>query len=227
TASNDSAANIPAGKINLDQERGPSDFDVRHTFIGAVTYNIPAAPAGSVGSAILRNWSIDTIFRVRSGTPVDVLAGVDVLGLKLGSLSRADLVLGVPLWIDDPSVAGGKRINKAAFNTGFSGRQGTLGRNSLRGFSLSQVDLALRRQFKLTERFNLQLRAELFNIFNHPNFGNPQGALTNNGVPNPLFGQSTGMLGTSLGSGGANGGFNPLYQIGGPRSTQLALKLTF
>jgi len=57
---------------------------------------------------------------------------------------------------------------------------------------------------------------------NHPNFGNPTNNLTS-----PLFGRSTQTLANSLGSGGANGGFNPLYQIGGPRSIQLALKLQF
>jgi len=68
----------------------------------------------------------------------------------------------------------------------------------------------------------LRFRAEFFNIFNHPNFGNP-----NNSLTSPLFGHSTQTLASSLGSGGANGGFNPLYQIGGPRSIQLALKLQF
>src|SRR6266403_1093501 len=74
----------------------------------------------------------------------------------------------------------------------------------------------------------LRFRAEFFNIFNHPNFGNPTNSLA--GCPqscNPLFGRSTQTLASSLGSGGANGGFNPLYQIGGPRSIQLALKLQF
>jgi hypothetical protein len=59
-------------------------------------------------------------------------------------------------------------------------------------------------------------------ILNHPNFADPTNMLTS-----PLFGRSTQTLANSLGSGGANGGFNPLYQIGGPRSAQLALKLVF
>jgi len=100
--------------------------------------------------------------------------------------------------------------------------QGELGRNALRGFGATQVDLTLRRQFKLHERLTLQARADLFNIFNHPNFGSPINYLSS-----PQFGQSTQMLGASLGSGGQNGGLNPLYQIGGPRSVQLALKLLF
>jgi len=63
---------------------------------------------------------------------------------------------------------------------------------------------------------------QFFNLFNHPNFGPPDNNLTK-----ALFGLSTQTLAGSLGSGGANGGFNPLYQIGGPRSIQLALKLQF
>ena len=56
---------------------------------------------------------------------------------------------------------------------------------------------------------------------------NGVGVVTHLGLPSPLFGHSTQTLANSLGSGGANGGFNPLYQIGGPRSIQLALKLQF
>ena len=74
----------------------------------------------------------------------------------------------------------------------------------------------------LTEKVGLRFRGEFFNLFNHPNFGPPDNNLTA-----ALFGQSTQTLASSLGSGGANGGFNPLYQIGGPRSVQLALKLQF
>jgi len=138
------------------------------------------------------------------------------------SVQRPDLVSGVPLWIADPNVAGGKRINRAAFSVPTTARQGTLGRNDLRGFGATQVDLTLRRQFKLRERLSLQARADFFIIFNKPNFGSPINYLSS-----PLFGQSTQMLGASLGSGGQNGGLYPLYQIGGPRSGQLALKLLF
>ena len=92
----------------------------------------------------------------------------------------------------------------------------------LRGFDAVQTDVALQRQFHLAEQVGLRFRAEFFNIFNHPNFANPINNLTT-----PLFGYSTQTLASSLGSGGANGGFNPLYQVGGPRSVQLALKLQF
>jgi hypothetical protein len=156
---------------------------------------------------------------------VNVVTGQNPFGGYLSgasSVQRPDLVSGVPLWISDPNVAGGKRINPAAFSVPATTVQGTLGRNALRGFGATQVDLTLRRQFKLRERLSLQARADFFNILNHPNFGSPINYLSS-----PLFGQSTQMLGASLGSGGQNGGLNPLYQIGGPRSAQLALKLLF
>jgi len=93
---------------------------------------------------------------------------------------------------------------------------------TLRGFGTTEVDLTLRRQFRLRERLSLQARGDFFNIFNHPNFGPPDNYMTS-----PLFGQATQMLGASRGTRGQTGGLNPLYQIGGPRSPQLALKLVF
>jgi hypothetical protein len=90
------------------------------------------------------------------------------------------------------------------------------GRNQLRGLGAWQNDFALRREFRLHEGLRLQFRAEAFNLFNHPNFGTIQTSLT---AAN--FGQATNMLGTQL------GGLNALYQIGGPRSLQMAMKLIF
>jgi hypothetical protein len=117
---------------------------------------------------------------------------------------------------------GGKAFNPAAFTPPPTEQQGDFGRNVLRGFGAWQADVAFRRQFHIAEKVRLRFRGEFSNLFNHPNFGPPDNNLTD-----PLFGQSTQTLASSLGSGGANGGFNPLYQIGGPRSIQLALKLQF
>jgi hypothetical protein len=134
---------------------------------------------------------------------------------------RPDVVPGVPLVLYGPQYPGGKAFNPAAFTAAPSGQQGDFGRNVLRGFGAWQADFALQRQFLLTEKLGLRFRAEFFNIFNHPNFGSPTNILGS-----PLFGQSTQMLASSL-AGTSGAGFNPLYQIGGPRSMQLALKLEF
>jgi Carboxypeptidase regulatory-like domain/TonB dependent receptor len=216
--------NVRLDKSPSYQERGSSDYDIRHTFSGAISYNIPGL-CGGIWRSILGSWSTDSIVYARTASSVNVVTGKDPFGgILSGALgaTRPDLVSGLRLWITDPHVAGGKRINPAAFSVPTTPRQGTLGRNALRGFGATQVDLTLRRQFKLRERLSLQARADFFNIFNHPNFGSPINYLSS-----PLFGQSTQMLGASLGSGGQSGGLNPLYQIGGPRSAQLALKLLF
>jgi hypothetical protein len=220
--SNDSSSNAPEGKVDVKHERGPSDFDVRHAFSAAVTYNLPTPRLGAFSEAILGRWSVDTVFRSRTATPVNIVTGADPLISGASRVYRPDLIAGIPLYLDDPSQPRGRRVNPAAFSAP-AGRQGTLGRNALRGFPFWQLDLSLRRQFDLTERTNLQLKADFFNLFNHPNFADPNGILNQPST----FGRSTSMLGRNLGGGGVFGGFNALYQVGGPRSIQLALKLNF
>jgi Carboxypeptidase regulatory-like domain/TonB dependent receptor-like, beta-barrel len=209
----------PTGRFDPRQDRGPSSFDLRHAFNAAVSYAIPAPSAAGIGKAIFGGFGLDAIVRARSATPVNVLSGRDPFGLGFTTVSRPDLVPGHPLYLSDQSLAGGRRFNPAAFDGATplaQGRQGTLGRNVLRGFSANQVDVALRREFKLTEVMKLQFRLDAFNLFNRANFANPAGILTS-----ANFGRATQMLSSAL------GGLSPLYQIGGPRSLQLALKLQF
>jgi len=206
------------------RERGSSDYDIRHTFSGAVSYDIPS-PGNGLWRSILGHWSTDSIIYARSATPVNVVTGLDpfatgFLGGAFG-VARPDVLPGQPFYLSQSTAPGGKVINAAAFSIPPEG-QGNLGRNALRGFGATQWDITLRRQFRFTERVSLQARGDFFNILNHPNFGSPINYLSS-----PQFGQSTQMLNNYLGSGGQSGGLNPLYQIGGPRSIQLALKLQF
>jgi len=193
--------------------RGPADFDIRHNLTGAVTYDIPAPKRSGLLNAILRQWSIDTRFNSQSALPLNIVSGI-ILDPSDGTqiARRANLIDGVPVYINDPNVPGGRIINRAAFAIPPTNQQGNLGRNIIRALPAWQIDMALRRQFNLTEKLNLQFRAEAFNIFNHPNFGSVNANLTST-----TFGQATNMLGTQL------TGLNPLYQIGGPRSMQFAL----
>ena len=220
TVSDESINNFqaPASNYNPNQDKGPSTFDVRHTFTGAISYNLPS-PATGFARSLLGGFALDSFLRSHSAPPVNVLTGRDALGLGFVTVVRPDVVPGVPLYIADSNAPGGKRINPAAFNGAAPSaglRQGTLGRDVLRGFGATQLDLSIRRQFRLTERLNLQARADAFNILNHPNFASPVAILTD-----PNFGRSTQMLGSGL------GGLSALYQVGGPRSLQLALKLMF
>jgi hypothetical protein len=112
-------------------------------------------------------------------------------------------------------------LNDAAFSVPTNGQPGDMPRNSLRGFPINQTNLALRRRFQLTERFTLDLRAEYFNVFNHPMFSPYANGTQLNYIQTPNFGQITQTLNNAL------GGLNPLYQVGGPRSGQFTLKLQF
>jgi hypothetical protein len=222
-ASADSFSHLIAQQIDPKQDRGPSDFDIRHALSAAWSYELPSpARVPLLGRALLRGWGFDGVFLLRTATPIDVTYSQDV-GFGLYNL-RPDIVNGAPLYLKDANVAGGRRFNFDAFEIPreYPGRQGTLGRNALRGFGFQQLNLTVRRDFVLLEQTKLQFRAEMFNAFNHPSFGDPIGLLSS-----PQFGYATRMLGRSLGRGGVNGGLNPLYQVGGPRSIQLALRLSF
>lgn len=163
---------------------------------------------------------MDAFVLARSAPPVNIVGALYFGPGGTALYPRPNLVPGVPLELFGSQYPGGKIFDSAAFSEPPVGQQGDFRRNVLRGFGATQVDLALRRQFHLTENVGLRFRAEFFNVSNHPNFGSPTNNLTS-----LLFGQSTQTLASGLGSGGANGGCNPLYQIGGPRSIQLALKL--
>jgi hypothetical protein len=213
--------NTPGSIASPNIDRGDSDFDIRQSFTAGVTYYVPAPGSQKVVRAVLGGWSLDAFVFARSAPPVNI-TGTIFRGAGIQVLPRPNVNPGVPLDLFGSGYPGGKIFNKAAFTAAPTGQQGNFGRNVLRGFNASQADIGVQRQFRLTETVRLRFRAEFFNILNHPNFGSPTGSLSS-----ALFGRSTQTLANSLGSGGANGGFNPLYQIGGPRSIQLALKLDF
>jgi hypothetical protein len=112
---------------------------------------------------------------------------------------------------------GGRAINPSAFSLPAGSNVGNAPRNFVRGLGAWQMNLAIRRDFPIHENVKLQFRAEAFNIFNHPNFGT-----IDPNFGSKTFGQFTGTLASSLGS-----ILSPLYQTGGPRSMQFALKIVF
>jgi len=210
---------IDYGSYNfaLPYKRGNSDFDVRHSFTSAFSYDLPNAFQSALGRALLNHWGLDARFTARTGFPV-TLDGRVVNDPATGQHFNAglNLVPGVPVYLYGPQFPGGRSINPAAFSNPPVGSPGNAPRNLVRGFGAWQMNTAVRREFPLGERLKLQFRAEAFNIFNHPNFG----------TINPFFfqrtfGQATSTLNASL------GGLSSLYQTGGPRSMQLSLRVAF
>jgi len=229
------ASNL-VSELNSHINRGPSDFDIRNAFSMGLTYDVPVHGSNTLANAMLGRWSIETVVQARSALPVDVYYGNFVF-LSNGFFTnvRPDIVAGQPFYLSGPMYPGGKAFNAGAFTspaldpvTGLPLAQGDLPRSALRGFGATQWDFAVHRDFPIHDWVKLQFRAEMFNLLNHPNFGAPSGNLGGPGFLLPTFGLSSALLGQSLAGGQlANGAFNPLYQLGGPRSIQFALKLFF
>ncbi|HET9834004.1 MAG TPA: hypothetical protein VFP91_19910, partial [Vicinamibacterales bacterium] len=97
------------------------------------------------------------------------------------------------------------------------------------GFGWAQADMTVRRDVPIQGSIRLQLRVDFFNITNTPSFWMTGSAVGTSSldVSNPLFGVAATTLNNSLGSGGAAGGYSPLYQIGGPRTIQFSAKVLF
>lgn len=235
SASNDAGFGGGFASLFGGGQRGSSDYDIRHNLNFSGSYRLPAPKRGLVTSPI-RNWYLDFVATARTGLPFDI-QGVSTASsaststtTSTSTSSNATVGLfaqvrpdynGLPVWISDPHVPGGRRLNLAAFTIPDGYAQGNLGRNSLRGFPSSQLDLSLRRVIPITERWRFSIAAEGFNILNHPNFANPspfEGA----NMSSANFGIVTRMVNQSFG-----GGVNSLYRSGGSRSMELALRLQF
>lgn len=225
-ASNDVIVALSNTIFSGARDRGSSDFDVRHSFSGAITYEVPAAARSGVLRYLSTGWNIDAVMVARTGVPFNAVveqASPDPSGFVN---SRPDRVAGQPVFVYGAQCigtlgspcAGGKGLNPAAFSVPSPPRQGTEGRNDIPGFGLTQIDISLGRKINIGERLNIQFRTDAFNVFNHPNFANPQGLVEFG----PSYLQSQQMLNQALG-----GGLNALFQEGGSRSLQLSLKLNF
>ena len=226
TISNAVVSQPRSDRLDPELFRGPSDFDRRHVFSAAVTYLVPA-PASGLMAPLLRDWSLAATLQMQSAAPVSITFNRD---LGFGSIAvMPDFVPGVPLYLDDPTAPGDRRLNPVAFSIPAELRVGNLPRNGLRAYPFRQVDLSLTRSVPLFSSVKLQIRADAFNLFNTPNVGNPSGFLgsvTTAGVFTPFagFGRATSSLDNTLG--GSNGLYR-LYAAGGPRSIQLSGRFTF
>jgi hypothetical protein len=198
-------------------DRGPSDFDARQTVSMSLAYKTPAP-------GFLRRfpgqWTLGTTMYARTGFPIDVQVSETLDGSAVSNY-RPDLVPGIPLWLNNGNVPGGRMLNPAAFSIP-SGNVGDLGRNAVRGFGAWQSDVAAERPFRLNDALRLTLRAEAYNIFNHAQFSDPVRFLSN-----PLFGVPEAPLNLMLGTGSPISGQAPAFQMGGPRSLQISLRLSF
>jgi outer membrane receptor protein involved in Fe transport len=177
---------------NLAEEFGAGDTDQRHIFTASFTYK-PDYFKGSnhIVRGILNGWSISPIIKLRSGLPFTVTNGAVDANLDGSTNDRAQLV-GDPhldnptpqMWFNTAAFAQNKVVTGAATD-------GSSARNLLYGPGYKTVDLAISRNFKLSERFNLTFRGDASNAFNHPNLGLPGSAVPAAGSTSASFGVIT------------------------------------
>jgi Carboxypeptidase regulatory-like domain len=189
---------FPANSRKLNQERGNSDNDIRHVAVISYLWELPFGKgksilnSGFLGRA-LEGWQLSGIVSAQTGHPFDVTTTTDLERTGIDG-QRADLV-GDPYapGANNASSAGGLKVwftNPAAF----SGRAdagggplftgpGSSGRNHFYGPDFVNSDVSLSKTTKITERFNVELRAECYNIMNHPHFSQPD-----NSIDSPVFG---------------------------------------
>jgi len=195
--------------------RGNSDFDVRNSFTAGLSWDLPS-PAKGVAGTLAGRWGIDARIIGNGAFPITLNGSTKTDPTGAQYYTGVNLDPTKPLYLYNPTFAGGKVLNPAAFSLPPGSLMGNAPRNFVRGFGLEQVNFAARRDFAIASDLHLQFRAETFNLFNHPNFG-----YINPILSNAQFGQATKMLNQSLGT------LSSQYQQGGPRSMQFALKAIF
>lgn len=218
-------ATLVNARLSRGASRGSSDFDIRHSLAYGVHYDIPLLSKRHLLNAIIDGWSTDVLGRWFTAPPLNVTTS---LPTDVNYSGRPDVVAGEALVISDPRVPGGRRLNAAAFVTPSVPREGSLGRNIIRLFGLSQLDMALSRRIYQTDRVKVVFRAEAFNVTNHPNFAGVGTLLTSGATFGVASTTYAGAYGGGSGYGSAvNGSLNSAFSTGGQRSIQLSLRATF
>ncbi len=200
-------------------ERASGAYDVRHTGNISLTYQLPFGQGRQffnrrgVVNAVVGGWEFTDLFTARTGLPLNIMVSRSGAALPDGNNSsqRPNLVSGVSLYPANQDAS--NWLNIAAFAVPAPGTWGNAGRNIARGPSLWQDDIALDKNFHVTERFVLNFRGEAFNIFNRAQYGNPSG--TNISSPSNF-----GVIQSLVNSQGLTG-------TGTPRQLQFALRLSF
>jgi hypothetical protein len=199
---------------DMRNDRGLADFDARHRFVFSGIYGLPFT-----GNRAVSGWNIAVISQLQSGNPVNIITSSNYSGTA--NTIRPNILGPVPVGIGSAANGNPQYFRSAACTaaapasgcifqvpSGF----GSLGRNVIIGPGFEDVDIALYKDTKITEKTTIQFRADTFNIFNHPNFGQP------NRVVSTAAGNSFGQITSTR---------FPVGDAGSSRQIQLALKFIF
>ncbi len=218
-------ASDPQDTNNFKAERGNGSGDIRHNVSFNTMYELPfghqhrfLGNASSTVDRIVGGWSVAALGILRTGVASTVHIGTNTFGNGDFTNQRPDRVPSVSQY--GTGSGPDNFLNPAAYKMPLPGTFGNLGRNTFYGPSYKQIDFSILKKTRLTESKNFEFRAEMFNLFNHPNFDEPNGFFggttnaQNQFVPFPSFGQIFNTLGRTLG-------------VGTSRQIQLALRFNF
>ncbi len=236
----------PNDSTQPNLEYGPSNFNLPHRFTWIFGYDLPHMDGGL--QKLRNGWGMNSAVTMQSGQPFQFNYNFqDDFSGSGNAFDRPDVVGPIVYHPHDPS----NYIDLSAFAipctitpaaqavpTGTasdcelgSRHYGNLGRNALHGPTFKQWDLAIYKNTAITERLKMQVRAEFFNVLNHPNFANP---FLPAFIADPGFNgfqvsgnREVGQAGYPITATGDVGIGNPFLGGGGPRGIQLAAKFTF
>jgi len=210
---------VPVYEANYKRlDHGASDFDHRNVLVISYVWSLPTMHEGpQVARYILNGWQTTGLVQLRTGDALTITSGTNNSGTSLG---RDRAVYGGATAYGGTACSGVATACRGwLLPTAFSPNPayasnpalgyGNVIKGSFTGPRYTDWDTSLHRVFKITERFNMQFRAEYFNVVNHTNFGDPGTSLSSSS-----FGRITGTT--------SNNGF-----VNDPRIAQLALKLNF
>jgi hypothetical protein len=194
TSANGDGVDVGEDPFNRHSNYGLATFDRRHIFVTTYDYQLPFfSNMKGIGGAVLSGWEISGITRYQSGAYFTII-GNTAIGNR-----RADY-LGGPVLLENPGPNGW--INPAAFAAAPPTRRGNSGVGIAQGPNLQTWDFSMRKQFRISERFNLRFQADMFNAFNRANFRAPALTVT-------------------------TAGFGTIGAAGPARNIQFGLKLNF
>jgi len=208
-------AAIADNAYNVKLDYGNGDYDTRHLFTANITYALPkAAWASGWSGKLVNGWQLTSLWVLHSGQPFDITRGsgpfgnVNLVGDPFAGLSHSfsKSIPGV-LWINPGAFA---KTGKDPV-TGLS-LPGNVARNKYVGPSYKSVDFSVLKNVPITERVRVQLRAEMFNLFNRINFASGPGSVGKAGTITDTIGDFNGAPGIGPGE---------------PFNMQLALKIIF
>jgi len=183
-----------------DRNKGLASYDRRNNL---QIYGVADLPFGKgqrwsndngFVNELIGGWQVNTIISVMSGTPIVITQG-NAFNLNAGGSGQIPDQIRSTVDIPGGIGVGNPWFDRTAYAVvnipnGQPQRFGNMGRNNIIGPSFFNVDLGIFKTISISERVKLQLRGEALNALNHPNYGNPQGDITN-----PNFGYITGTIG--------------------------------